>query len=228
MSYLIRTGNGRNNIAWGGSTSTKAKYLRRTGTGRTNISWIDISSNGTYNVLERTGNSRNNIRWYNTQFSFISFDQIFDDLDTAGSNNIYVFNSLHSDNGGWIGGFQNVVYMNIYTIENKKYLITNSNRIYEATSNSGTSNSVQFRIDGGDLTDNDVNNAINKFKQMTKITILLQTSPLYQNNYNFYRDIKIINITTSGNHPWITIDFASSNFAIQSGEYYRCGFRLDP
>ena len=71
MSYLIRTGNGRNNIAYGGGKSTKAKYLRRTGTGRTNISWIDISSNSTVNVLERTGTSRNNIRWYNTTFSFI-------------------------------------------------------------------------------------------------------------------------------------------------------------
>ena len=228
MSYLIRTGNGRNNIAWGGSKSTKAKYLRRTGTGRANISWIDISSNGTYNVLERTSSGRNNIRWYNTTFSFISFDQIFDDLDAAGSNNIYVFNSLHSDNGGWIGGFSNVIYMNIYTIENKKYLTTNSGRIYEATSNSGTGNNVQFRIDGGDLTDNDVNNAIDKFKQMTKITILLQKSPLYQNNYEYYRDIKITNITTFGSHPWITINFASSNFKIKSGESYRVGFRLDP
>ena len=76
MSYLIRTGTGRNNISYGGGKSTKAKYLRRTGTGRTNISWIDINSNGTYNVLERTGNSRNNIRWYNTQFSFVGHKEI--------------------------------------------------------------------------------------------------------------------------------------------------------
>ena len=73
MSYLIRTGNSRNNISWGGGTSTKAKYLRRTGTGRTNISWIDISSNSTVNVLERTASGRNNIRWYNTNFSFIDY-----------------------------------------------------------------------------------------------------------------------------------------------------------
>ena len=77
MSYLIRTGTGRNNISYGGGKSTKAKYLRRTGSGRTNISWIDINSNGTYNVLERTGNSRNNIRWYNItirQSSSVSTD----------------------------------------------------------------------------------------------------------------------------------------------------------
>ena len=70
LVYIIRTGNSRNNISWGGGTSTKAKYLRRTGTGRTNISWIDISSNSTVNVLERTANGRNNIRWHNTNFIF--------------------------------------------------------------------------------------------------------------------------------------------------------------
>ena len=70
MSYLIRTGNGRTNIKWGGGKSTKAKYLQRTGTGRTNISWIDISTNTTKKVLERTSTGRNNIRWYDTQFSF--------------------------------------------------------------------------------------------------------------------------------------------------------------
>ena len=66
MSYLIRTGNGRNNISYGGGTNTKAKYLQRTGTGRNNISWIDINSNVTKKVLERTSTGRNNIRWYNT------------------------------------------------------------------------------------------------------------------------------------------------------------------
>ena len=76
MSYLIRTGTGRNNISYGGGKSTKAKYLRRTGTGRNNISWIDINSNGTYNVLERTSTGRNNIRWYNTTFSFVGHKEI--------------------------------------------------------------------------------------------------------------------------------------------------------
>ena len=76
MSYLTRTGTGRNNIKWGGGKSTKAKYLRRTGTSRNSISWIDINSNGTYNVLERTSTGRNNIRWYNTQFSFITTQSI--------------------------------------------------------------------------------------------------------------------------------------------------------
>ena len=70
MSLLYRTGNGRNNIAWGGSTSTAATYLRRTSIGRNDISYINISSNGTYNILNRTGTGRNNISWINTIFNF--------------------------------------------------------------------------------------------------------------------------------------------------------------
>ena len=70
MSLLIRTGTGRNNISWGGGTTTKANYLRRTGTGRNNIGYIQVSSNGTHNILERTSTGRNNIRWQNTTFTF--------------------------------------------------------------------------------------------------------------------------------------------------------------
>ena len=69
MSLLYRNGTGRNNIAWGGSTSTAATYLRRTSTGRNDISYISISSNGTYNILNRTSTGRNNISWINTTFS---------------------------------------------------------------------------------------------------------------------------------------------------------------
>ena len=101
MSYLIRTGNSRNNIKWGGSKSTKAKYLRRTGTGRTNISWIDINSNGTYNVLERTGNSRNNIRWYNTQFSFISTRTVSELICNYSGTAIVYFQIRMPNNNGY-------------------------------------------------------------------------------------------------------------------------------
>ena len=87
MSYLIRTGTGRTNIKWGGGKSTKAKYLRRTGTGRNNISWIDISSNGTYNVLERTSSGRNNIRWYNTTFTFTDPEVVYLVNTIVNSNN---------------------------------------------------------------------------------------------------------------------------------------------
>ena len=70
MSLLRRTGTGRNNIAWGGGTTTSGNYLRRTSSGRNNISFINISASGTWNILNRTSSGRNDISWKNTTFSF--------------------------------------------------------------------------------------------------------------------------------------------------------------
>ena len=36
MSWLMRTGTGRNNISWGGSSTTSGNYLKRTGNARNN------------------------------------------------------------------------------------------------------------------------------------------------------------------------------------------------
>ena len=65
MSYLYRSGNGRNNIAYTTTVNSSTKYLRRTGTGRTNITWTTIPQGSTYNILNRTGTGRNNIAWGN-------------------------------------------------------------------------------------------------------------------------------------------------------------------
>ena len=65
MSYLYRTGNGRNNIAFTTTVNSSTKYLRRLGSGRTNINWYTIPAGSTYNILNRTGTGRNNIAWGN-------------------------------------------------------------------------------------------------------------------------------------------------------------------
>ena len=65
MSYLYRTGNGRNNIAYTNTANSSTKYLRRLGSGRTNINWYTIPAGSTYNILNRTGTGRNNIAWGN-------------------------------------------------------------------------------------------------------------------------------------------------------------------
>ena len=70
MSWLRRTGTERNNIAWGGGSTTSGNYLKRTGNGRNNVAYTQISSNGTHKLLERTSTGRNNIRWNNLTFSF--------------------------------------------------------------------------------------------------------------------------------------------------------------
>ena len=65
MSYLYRTGNGRNNIAFTTTANSSTKYLRRTSSGRNNIVWTTIPQGSTYNILNRTGTGRNNIAWSN-------------------------------------------------------------------------------------------------------------------------------------------------------------------
>ena len=68
----MRTGTGRNNISYGGGSTTKGQYLKRTANGRNDISFINIQSNGTHKLLERTATSINSIRWNNLSFSFFT------------------------------------------------------------------------------------------------------------------------------------------------------------
>ena len=70
MSLLRRTGTSRNNIEWYSSTNSSGQYLQRISTNRNDISFIQISSNGTYNLLNRISNGINDIQWKNTTFSF--------------------------------------------------------------------------------------------------------------------------------------------------------------
>lgn len=78
MSLLYRHNVGRNDIAWGGGTSTVGNYLQRTGSGRTNIRFYTIpQSNATYNLMERYNNTRNGIRWNNITFTFASGLQLY-------------------------------------------------------------------------------------------------------------------------------------------------------
>ena len=109
MSLLYRTGAGRNNIAWGGGTSSAATYLRRISTGRNDISYISISTSGTYNILNRTSTGRNNIAWQNTTFSFktqeeINADTFFGYLNNAA--NYFMFKAI-SDYFGRYGYYSN-------------------------------------------------------------------------------------------------------------------------
>ena len=63
MSYLIRTGNSRNNIYWSTTANSSTKYLRRLSSGRNNVAWYTIPVGSKYNILQRNGTSRNDILW---------------------------------------------------------------------------------------------------------------------------------------------------------------------
>ena len=73
MSYLYRTGNSRNNIAFTNTANSSTKYLRRTSTGRNNIAWTTIPNGSTYNILQRNGTGRNNILWANLKIEFTNY-----------------------------------------------------------------------------------------------------------------------------------------------------------
>ena len=93
MSYLVRTGTGRNNISWSTTANSSTKYLRRTSTGRNNIAWTTIPSGSTYNILQRNGTGRNNVLWSNLK--------IGPDLSAnAIKNNMHVIYEYDMDSSG--------------------------------------------------------------------------------------------------------------------------------
>lgn len=70
MSYLIRTGTGRNNIEFGGGSEVAGNYLIRTNNGRNDIQYQYIDQDINIMTLERTGFNRNDIEWNILKFSF--------------------------------------------------------------------------------------------------------------------------------------------------------------
>ena len=116
MSLLYRNGTGRNNIVWGGGTTTSLNYLRRTGTSRNSIQWYTISTSGTYNILNRISSGRNNIQWKNTTFSFktemeINVDNFFNYINTAAD--YFMLRPATNDYFGYYGSY--IKYDGYYT-----------------------------------------------------------------------------------------------------------------
>ena len=116
MSYLYRNGTGRNNIVWGGGTTTSLNYLRRTGTSINSIQWYTISTSGTYNILNRISSGRNNIQWKNTVFNFktemeINVDNFFNYINTA--TDYFMLRPATNDYFGYYGSY--IKYDGYYT-----------------------------------------------------------------------------------------------------------------
>ena len=86
-NQLIRGGTTRNEIYWGGIG--KVTYLNRTASGRNDIRWYNVTSNGTWLLLQRVSSDRNGIAWNNVSFNF------FTDLTGAPS----ITNGLLHNNG---------------------------------------------------------------------------------------------------------------------------------
>lgn len=133
MSWLIRTGTGRNNISWGGGSTTSGNYLKRTGTGRNNIAYTQISTSGTHNLLERTSTGRNNIRWNNLTFNFFSLSK-------------YTLYSLYMSGSAYNIKFVPARGNDIYYLRVTSYLSNGYNIALNREATSGGSSELQFWI----------------------------------------------------------------------------------
>ena len=93
MSYLYRSGTGRNNIAFTNTANSSTKYLRRLGSGRTNILWSNL------NIPKPVGEPSNstditNIKYVPASGSTIICTvtipiSLFNGLLTLGSTRVY-------------------------------------------------------------------------------------------------------------------------------------------
>ena len=170
MSYLMRNGTGRNNIVWGGGTTTSANYLRRTGTSLNSISFINISSNGTYNILERYSTSRNSIRWNNIVFSFANFStyklNYYEKYDTGYNLELFPYDSDDSRRSAY--GF----YVNRYLSNGYQGWTTGTSTGYNDRESSITDTSDALIR----LYTNNISGLYNLISSYTKITITVDTS----------------------------------------------------
>lgn len=171
MSYLIRTGNNRNDVSFGGGTTTSAKYLQRTGNNRNDISFINISSNSTKKVLERFGTGRNDVRWSNTTFTFetpftkfastIYWGNIYSNSDCAslGSWSIYdrtqqIMKASFQRIWNGLGALHNTINFQPYNTSNMEFLrsVKQIDIKFNDENWLGPKNSQRvftFKIDGG-------------------------------------------------------------------------------
>ena len=120
MSYLYRTGNGRNNIAYTNTANSSTKYLRRLGSGRANIAWATIPAGSTYNILQRNGTSRNNILWSNLNIP-IPYPQ---EIQPVYTGEILKFTCYSGDsviNPYWKYNGNNLFYASFYLRGNSSY-----------------------------------------------------------------------------------------------------------
>ena len=161
MSYLYRTGNGRNNIAFTNTANSSTKYLRRTSTSRNSIIWTTIPNGSTYNILQRNGTGRNNILWSNLKIG----------PDTSATA---LQNNMHIKAKGADDGHGNTVYLTLGTMTSSgggRIRATNfsfeNNRIKYSGANYGTSMNWTNLV-------NDYNNS---FKGYVGVVIYVESSP---------------------------------------------------
>ena len=185
MSYLYRTGNSRNNIAFTNTANSSTKYLRRTSTGRNNIVWTTIPQGSTYNILQRNGTGRNNILWSNLKIAGSN--------DPIAQSNISGTFTLRRSNEK---GFSVQAYTNRHTFNSKSSTVvtygTTLNNMYYFI-NTATVNPPAYKINFPQVTSYPANfeslcNRIYLYEDDNNYFIFLtpNISINYNSGYKFY------------------------------------------
>lgn len=205
MSYLIRTGTGRNNISWNTTANSSTKYLRRTSTGRNNITWTTIPSGSTYNILQRNSTGRNNVLWSNLKIGpDLSANAIKNnmhvtyeyDMDSSGNDhNTMAFGywrgeraTLERDFSGSVSAFNEISY------QTGKIIFGKWN--YSTSTSWGNRNSDSVMTDYIGYTGivifcssappSDYLNAIKSFTDNNNVTYNVRFTPRYGFSYYLY------------------------------------------
>ena len=148
MSYLYRTGNGRNNIAFTTTANSSTRYLRRTASSRTSIVWTTIPNGSTYNILQRNGTGRNNILWANLKIEFTSYlapryYQSVNDYETSSRLTIHRSDNLGVDRAFW--GEKSGDYTGTYMIQSGQ-AINNINDLCKTMTNAMATETTNITV----------------------------------------------------------------------------------
>lgn len=209
MSWLMRTGTGRNNVSYGGGSTTKGQYLKRTANGRNNISYVSISSNGTHNLLERYNTTKNGIRWNNLSFSFFTqYESTYKSSTTvtipSGCTKIDIFCVGDGGGGGYTKTLSNVSVSSGQSISiiigtGGKWCYdgnpAGSYSEFDATASSvSRSGTVLCSANGANFDTSKVTNMNNMFTGCTSLTTIICTEETEQWIRDNATNMKIPNI----------------------------------
>ena len=212
MSYLYRSGTGRNNIAFTNTANSSTKYLRRTASSRNSIVWTTIPQGSTYNILNRTGTGRNNISWANLSImsQTESLARGFYSIVSKYNGHLY-----RADDSLGIGGYNYYLNANIGINESGGYLYAYGGSGYDLGTLSTSlafQRSTNYSLTADDkstLEDNYVNSL-----HFTKVKITGYSSYSYINDV-YISAIQVASIPLgSGSYKYIySITFRSPNYS---------------
>ena len=180
MSYLIRTGTGRNDIEFGGGKEIEGNYLRRIGNSINTLIYTQITSNDTntsFMLLSRTSTGRNDIEWENViMFNKSKQEEMMDLLFNTVNEMIIPSNELSQ----YANKF-NMIY--IHDVNHRYYWLLNGKFVKYN----------KYWILEYDIVDNNTNNFPQTGIAINHHLTLHTRENYYDNsNYDYYNNLRTV------------------------------------